>query len=99
MISCGHIDGVRAENGPPGVGVKLVVLFAVLGMAETLTPSPVCGMMMSSSSSSDKVSAESEKETTINGILQIEPVQLETVQRRPLQNRCSDSIGILFTSA
>ena len=22
MISCGHIDGVRAEKGPPGVGVN-----------------------------------------------------------------------------
>ena len=22
MTSCGHMEGVRAENGPPGVGVK-----------------------------------------------------------------------------
>ena len=51
------MDGVSAENGPPGVGVKLVALF-VDGMALMLTPSPEADMMMSSSSSSERVSAE-----------------------------------------
>lgn len=57
MMSCGHMEGVRAEKGPPGVGVKLVALFAE-GMAVMLTPSPEVDIMISSSSSSDSVSAE-----------------------------------------
>lgn len=53
MISWGHIDGVRAENGPPGVGLNSEEpLYGKV--AATLTdstfPSPT------SSSSSDNVS-------------------------------------------
>lgn len=57
-MSCGHMEGVRAENGPPGVGLKSDppddVCFVV---AETLTPSPVDPVGGASSSSSDSVSA------------------------------------------
>lgn len=59
MMSCGHIDGVRAENGPPGVGLKSDVEPLYGCVADTLTesvqPSPM------SSSSSDKVSTEYRK--------------------------------------
>ncbi len=52
-MSCGHIDGVRAENGPPGVGMKSEpdVKFAD---DEMLSPSPQ--YISLSSSSSDNVS-------------------------------------------
>lgn len=56
MMSCGHIDGVRAENGPPGVGLKSEVEPLYGYVADTLTesvqPSPM------SSSSSDNVSTK-----------------------------------------
>ena len=55
MISWGHIEGVSAEKGPPGVGVKSELLLK-LGVTVMLTPSPVAEPMMSSSSSSDRVS-------------------------------------------
>ena len=55
IISCGHIEGVSAENGPPGVGVKSEWLL-MLGALEMLIPSPLEDGIMSSSSSSDKVS-------------------------------------------
>lgn len=54
-MSCGHIEGVKAEKGPPGVGVKFVVLL-IEGIAQMLIPSPVPEPIMSSSSSSDRVS-------------------------------------------
>lgn len=54
-MSCGHIDGVSALNGPPGVGVNSDDAEVKLGVADMLTPSP--GTMMTSSSSSDSVSA------------------------------------------
>ena len=54
-MSCGHIDGVSALNGPPGVGVNSEDDDVKLGVADMLTPSP--GTMMTSSSSSDSVSA------------------------------------------
>ena len=58
MRSCGHMEGVRAEKWPPGVGTKSVALGKV-GLAEMLTPSTVkLGAM--SSSSSDRVSAKNE---------------------------------------
>lgn len=55
-MSCGHMEGVSAENGPPGVGVKSVWLLLELGLILMLMPSPVAEAMMFSSSSSDNVS-------------------------------------------
>ena len=52
-ISCGHMEGVRAEKGPPGVGVKSIPAEVNSWVADTLTPSPT---VSSSSSSSDRVS-------------------------------------------
>ena len=49
------MDGVRAEKGPPGVGVKSDWLLK-LGVTEMLTPSPEAEAIMFSSSSSDNVS-------------------------------------------
>ncbi len=57
-MSCGHMEGVSALNGPPGVGVNSEVPLDVkLGVADTLMPSPGSDMGASSSSSSDSVSA------------------------------------------
>ena len=58
------MDGVRAENGPPGVGVKSEWLLQ-LGVTEMLTPSPDADAMMFSSSSSDNVSTNYRKKKKI----------------------------------
>jgi hypothetical protein len=55
MISCGHIEGVSAEKGPPGVGTNSEELY--FGVALILTPSLESFKSISSSSSSDNVSA------------------------------------------
>lgn len=59
-ISCGHIDGVSAENGPPGIGVKSEG--ALRSMADTLSPSALHITGSSSSSESVHVSAEIQRE-------------------------------------
>ena len=55
IISWGHIEGVRAEKGPPGVGTKSEPVVYV-GSELILSPSPRVGAV--SSSCSDKVSTE-----------------------------------------
>ena len=54
-MSCGHMDGVSAEKGPPGVGMNSDTVPVYSGEAATLRPSPVATTM--SSSSSERVSA------------------------------------------
>ena len=54
-MSCGHIDGVRAENGPPGDGTKSDTSS---GTADMFIPSWPPSIM--SSSSSHSVSAETQ---------------------------------------
>lgn len=60
MISWGHMEGVRAEKGPPGVGVKSE-LFVKLGVTLMLIPSPDTEEMMFSSSSSESVSTKTRR--------------------------------------
>ena len=55
-ISCGHIEGVRAENGPPGVGTKSESQAENWVDSDMQRPSPPD--IAASSSSSDSVSAE-----------------------------------------
>ena len=55
-MSCGHMEGVRAEKGPPGVGTKSDPVKRVVD--PTTNPSL---SEHTSSSSSDKVSAETQE--------------------------------------
>ncbi len=66
MMSCGHIEGVKAENGPPGVGIKSDE-DKNSGDVDILMPSVT--FCDTSSSSSDSVSAIDNKHSnqTVKG--------------------------------
>ncbi len=74
-MSCGHIDVVRAEKGPPGVGTKSEPDEVYWGVAEMLISSPP--ELSTSSSSSDRVSTET-KSHIFNSAVKYRKFQFST---------------------